>query len=173
MVRMRVDVWASSPSHRRRRLKGRLVFLVCHYCVDVRRGGAGWREHREGCVRHLNANDQKVDRTNVCRCNLVRRLGCGISGLNGNGESCRANPRLEWTDGARECNRRRRNREACCLLCAYAGKGKIGAGRVGLRRAWACLRCMRGKPVAETMERWSTRAVRSRGSARGKSVHHG
>jgi hypothetical protein len=58
VVRMRVDVRAASPSHRRRRLEGGLVFLVGH-CVWVVLGASGgWREHSDG-----NSSSTGVDWT--------------------------------------------------------------------------------------------------------------
>lgn len=54
MVRMGIHVWASSPSHRRRRLVARLVVLIGHG-VEVRREVPGGGNTKQG-------NDQVVDR---------------------------------------------------------------------------------------------------------------
>lgn len=97
VVRMRVDVRAASPSHRRRRLEGGLVFLVGH-CVWVVLGASGgWREHSDGnssstgvdwtgtfgLGRQLGANNAKGDRRE-CRCNqqpctLAFRSGSSVA----------------------------------------------------------------------------------------------
>lgn len=125
MVRMGIDVRAPAPSSIGRRLEDGLVFVVCH-CVDVRRGSAGWREHR-GFGRHLNADRPgNLGRTNDGRCDLAPEMS-GISGLNAS-VGCKL-PRLGMTVAAGEWNRRRGSRQACCLLRPYARKGNWDAGR--------------------------------------------